>query len=176
MDVNFDLIWCILVFVWPFVLIVQQVPPIYGRLRGRLLRLHNSLIKLPVWNLAWSIRIDLGTPCVDIYLFRKCSMFNAFALFYNLIDGNFENRSMHARKYTSLPCPSSIGPPNSIWISSFGSTHGIIGDHFVFGFILLRFLPNSVQGRHVLALFIRSLLIKGHHNLVPSSVIPHEPG
>ena len=141
-----------------------------------LFRLHNSLIILPVWHLAWFIRIDPGTPFMDIYLFRKCSMFIALALLYNISDGNFENRSMHARKYTSLPCLSSIAPSKSIWISSFGSTHGIIGDHFVFGIILLRFLPNSVQGRHVLALFIRSLLLKGHQSLVPSSVIPHEPG
>ena len=103
-------------------------------------------------------------------------MLVAFALVYNLSYGIFENRSMHARNYTSLPCPYNIGPPKSIWISLFGSTQGLIGDHFLFGIILLRFLPNSVQGRHVLALFIKSLLMKGHHSLVPSSVIPHEPG
>ena len=53
---------------------------------------------------------------------------------------------MQARKYTSPPWPSNIGPPKAIRISSFGSTHVMIGKHFVFGILLLMFLPNSVQG------------------------------
>ena len=42
--------------------------------------------------------------------------------------------------------------------------------------MLLRFLPNSVHGRHVFDLLIRSLFMNGHHNLLASSVIPQTPG
>ena len=42
--------------------------------------------------------------------------------------------------------------------------------------MLLRFLPNSVHGRHVFYLLIRSLSMNGHHNLWASSVIPQAPG
>ena len=81
-----------------------------------------------------------------MFFVKKCSMFVAFALLYSLSVGNLENLSMHARKYTSLPCPSSIGPPKSICIFSFGSTHGFVGDHLVVDIMLLRFLPNWVRG------------------------------
>ena len=132
--------------------------------------LQNSFITFLVWHLAWSIRMDLGTPWIAMYFVRKCSMFVAFALLYNLSVGNLETLSIHARKYTSLPWPSSIGPSKSNCVSSFGSTHGFSGDHLVFGIMLLRFLPNSVHGRHVFDLLIRSLFMNGHHNLWASSV------
>ena len=103
-------------------------------------------------------------------------MFDLFALLYCLCVGNLKNLSMHARKYTSHPWPSIIGPPKSICISSFGSTHGFSVDHLVFGIMLLRFLPNSVHGRHVFDLLMRSLFMNGHHSLVANSVIPHAPG
>ena len=138
--------------------------------------LQYSFITFPVWDLALSIRMDLGTPCIAMCFVKKCSMFVAFASLYSLSVGNLENLSMHARKYTSIPCPSSIGPPKSICISSFGSTHGFIGDHLVFGIMLLRLLPNSVHVRHVFDLLIGSLFMSGHHNLCANSVIPHAPG
>ena len=138
--------------------------------------LQNSFITFLVWHLAWSIRMDLGTPWIAMYFVGKCSMFVAFALLYNLSVGNLETLSMHARKYTSLPWPSCIGPSKSNCVSSFGSTHGFSGDHLVFGIMLLRFLPNSVHGRHVFDLLIRSLFMNGHHNLWASSVIPQAPG
>ena len=138
--------------------------------------LQNFFIKFPVWHLAWSIRMDLDTPCIALYFVKKCSMFAAIALLYSLSVGNLENLSMHARNYSSLPCPSSFGPPKSICISAFGSTRRFIGDHLVFGIMLLRFLPNSVHGRHVFDLLMRSLFVNGYHNLCASSVIPHAPG
>ena len=138
--------------------------------------LQNSFITFPAWHLAWSIRRYLGTPWIAMYLVRKCSMFVAFALLHSLSVGNLENLPMHGRKYTSLPWPSIIGPPKSISISLFGSTHGFSGDHLVFGIGLLRFLPNSVHGRHVFDLLMRSLFMNGHHRPVANSVIPNAPG
>ena len=120
--------------------------------------------------------MHLGTPCIAMYFVKKCSMFVAFALLYSLSVGNLENLSMHASKYTSLPCPSSIGPPKSICISSFGSTHGFVGDQLVFGIMFLRFSPNSVHGRHVFDLLIRSLFMNRHHNLCANSVNPTRLG
>ena len=102
-------------------------------------------------------------------------MFGPFAFITSFKVGNFEKRSIRARKYFSLPCPSINGPPKSSRISSFGSEHGGRGAQWLFRIILFKFLPNSVQGRHVFDLFINSRLIMGHHKRCPSSVIPHAP-
>ena len=103
-------------------------------------------------------------------------MFGPFAFVTSFKVGNFEKRSIHARKYTSLPCPSIVGPPKSNWISSFGSEHGGKGAQWLFGIMLFKFLSNSVQGRQVFDLFIKSRLIKGHYKRCPNSVMPHDPG
>ena len=77
----------------------------------------------------------------------------------------------------SIPfCTSIIGPPKSSWFSSFGYEYGGKGALKLFGFILFKFLPNSVQGRHVFNLFLKSPLIKGHHKRCLNSVMPHAPG
>ena len=52
--------------------------------------LQNTLTTLLVWQLAWSIRIDLGTSWIAMYFVRKCSIFVAFALLYSLKVGNLE--------------------------------------------------------------------------------------
>ena len=114
---------------------------------------------LPFRQRAWSILRFRGTPCCTIYLFKNFSILGPLALLYSLTVENFEKRSMQARKYISRPCPSVIGPPKSICISSLGSEHRGRGAHFVFGIKLFRFLPNSVHGLHVFDLFMRSRLI-----------------
>ena len=103
-------------------------------------------------------------------------MFGPFVFVTNFKVGNFEKGSMHARKYTFFPCPSNIGPPKSNWISSFGSEHCGKGAQWLFGFMFFIFLPNSVQGRHVFGLFIKSWLMKGQHIRCPNSVMPNAPG
>ena len=42
--------------------------------------------------------------------------------------------------------------------------------------MFFKFLPNSVQGRHVFDLFIKSRLMKGHRIRCPNSVMPHAAG
>ena len=53
---------------------------------------------LPFRQRAWSILRMRGTPCCTIYLFKKFSIIGPFALLYSLSVGNFEKRSMQARK------------------------------------------------------------------------------
>ena len=137
---------------------------------------HRSFTLLPFRQRAWSSLMFSGTPCWAMYLFRIISMFGPFAFVTSFKVGNFEKRSMHARKYTSLPCPSIFGPPKSNWISSFGSEHCGRGAQRLFGFLFFKFLPNSVRGRHVLDLFIKSRLMKGHYMRCPNSVMPQAPG
>ena len=78
---------------------------------------------LPFRQRAWSILRLRGTPCQTMYLFKIFSILGPLALLYNLSVGNFEKRSMQGKKYISRPCPSIIGPPKSICISSLGSEH-----------------------------------------------------
>ena len=74
---------------------------------------HRSFTLLPFRQRAWSSLMFRGTPCWAMYLFKNFSMFGPFACVTSFRVGNFEKRSMHARKYTSLPSPSNIGPPKS---------------------------------------------------------------
>ena len=72
---------------------------------------HRSFTLLPFRQRAWSSLKFRGTPYWAMYLFKNFSMFGPFACVTTFRVGNFEKRSMHAKKYTSLPCPSNIGPP-----------------------------------------------------------------
>ena len=110
-----------------------------------------------------------------MYLCRNFSMLRPFAFVTSLWVGNFEKRSIHARKFTSLPCPSSIGAPKSSWNSLFGSEHGGRGAQLNFRVIHFRFLQSSVQGWHVSDLFIRSRLMHRYHSRWPCSVVPQAP-
>ena len=107
-----------------------------------LYRLHCCCILLSFMHLAWSSLMFLGTACWVMYLFENFFMFGPFAFETNFRVGNFEKRSMQAKKKTSLPCPSNIGPPKSNWISSFGSEHGGRGVQSDFRIKPFRFLPN----------------------------------
>ena len=51
-----------------------------------------------------------------------------------------------------MPFSFSIGPPNSIWISSFGSIHFGKGVHLQCGISDFKFFPIYAQALHSLAL------------------------
>ena len=91
-----------------------------------LFRLHTLLILLPFWHSSWSIRVFGETPCAAVFSFKNISMLSALPILKELSVGKFEKRSMHSRKYTSLPCSSLIGPTNSICFPLFGSPHGLV--------------------------------------------------
>ena len=97
--------------------------------------LQNALICCPVWHRAWFNLIERGIPCSKILQNFKIS---ALALSNTSAVGNFENRSIHAR----------IGPPKSIWISSFGTLHNFNGAHLLARIIDFNFLPIFTQGLH----------------------------
>ena len=71
---------------------------------------------------------------------------------------------MLAMKNSSLPFSLIIGPPKSIWISSFGSVKLDRGDPLLRGITDFKFLPISVQALHSLALASISRWIQGHQN------------
>ena len=63
---------------------------------------------------AWSSLMFRGTPCWAMYLFRNFSMFGPFVFVTNFKVGNFEKRSMHARKYTFSPVHQILVPRSLI--------------------------------------------------------------
>ena len=79
-------------------------------------------------------------------------------------------------KYCSMPFPLIIGPPKSIWISSFGSAHFGKGDQLQCGITDFRFLPISVQAFHSLAFASISRCIYGHQIFCASDSIAKLPG
>ena len=79
-------------------------------------------------------------------------------------------------KYCSMPFSLSIGPPISIWISSFGSIHFGKGVHLQCGITDFKFLPISVQALHSLASASISRWIYGHQTFCTSDNIAKLPG
>ena len=102
----------------------RSTAPICAYIRPMLCLAHMRCTIIPLKQRAWSSLIFRGTPCWAMYLFGNFSMLGPFAFVTSFRAGNYEKRSMHARKYTSLPCQSINGPPKSSCISSFGSEHG----------------------------------------------------
>ena len=135
---------------------------------------HRCCTILPFKQRACSSLMFRGYPCWAMYLIENFSMFRPFAFVTSFSVGNFEKRSIHARKYTSLTCPSIIGPAKSSWISLFGSEHGGKEAQWLFRIMLFEILPISVHILH--DLFIKSRLIKDHNKHCPNSVMPHAPG
>ena len=63
---------------------------------------HRCFTLLPFKQRAWSSLMVRGTPCWAMYLIRNFSMFGPFAFVASFKVGNFEKRSIHAKKYTFL--------------------------------------------------------------------------
>ena len=130
----------------------------------------------PTKHFAWSNRIDRGIPWFSKYICKKFITFSPLVLSYIHAVGYLEKRSIAARKYTGLPFSSKMGPSKSIWISWFGSTHGIWGENWLAGIVDLRFLPISVQCWHSVAFTICSRFMYVHQQCVAMQIIPQSPG
>ena len=85
-----------------------------------------------------------------------------YALFTISTVGYFEYRSTLVKKYCSITILLIIGPPKSVWISSFGSINFGKGDYLLYGITDFKFLPISVQALHLLAMANISCWIYGH--------------
>ena len=72
----------------------------------------------------------LGAPWLHMYLFKNLITFVTEALFMAPAVGYFVYISTLVMKYCSIPFSLSIGPPKSIFISSFDSTQFGKGPHF----------------------------------------------
>ena len=90
--------------------------------------------------------------------------------------GYFEYLSMLVKKYCSMPISLIIGPPKSIWISSFGSINFGKGDHLQCGITDFKFLPISVLALHSLIFASISRWIYGHRTFCARDSIAKLPG
>ena len=111
-----------------------------------------------------------------MYLFKNLITFVPEALFIISAVGYFERLSTFAMKYCSIAFSLSIGPPNSLCISSFGSTHFDKGAHLQCRITDFKFLPIYVQALHSLAFASICRWIYGHQILCAIESIAKLPG
>ena len=131
---------------------------------------------LPFEHLAWSNLIVLGTPLLYRYVFRNLITFGLEARYIISVLGYFEYRCMPVKKFCSTHFSKIIGPPKSVWSSSFGSVQLGNLDYLQCGLTDFKILTISVQASYSLAYASMSRWKNGHHIFWAKDSIAKLPG